>query len=61
MRAATSASVATKENKPCARRSARLAQARGVKGDELRLTSELEGTPPGGGLAETSFTATRAK
>jgi hypothetical protein len=32
-----------------------------VKGDELVLTSKFEGTPPGGGPAEMSFTATRAK
>ena len=32
-----------------------------VKGDELALISKFEGTPPGGGPAETSFTATRAK
>jgi hypothetical protein len=32
-----------------------------VKGDELALTSKFEGTPPGGGPAETSFTATRAQ
>jgi hypothetical protein len=30
-----------------------------VKGDELALTSKLEGTPPGGGPAEQSFTAKR--
>ena len=32
-----------------------------AKGDELALTSKFEGTPPGGGPAETKFTATRAK
>ncbi len=32
-----------------------------VKGDELALTSKFEGTPPGGGPAETSLTMTRAK
>ena len=32
-----------------------------VKGDELALTSKFEGAPPGGGPAEMSFTATRAK
>jgi hypothetical protein len=32
-----------------------------VSGDELALTSKFEGTPPPGGEAETSFTATRAK
>lgn len=32
-----------------------------VKGDELSLTSTFEGTPPGGGPAETTFVATRAK
>ena len=32
-----------------------------VKGDELALTSKFEGTPPGGGPAEQSFTMTRAK
>ena len=32
-----------------------------VNGDELAITSKFEGTPPGGGPAETSFTATRAK
>ena len=32
-----------------------------VKGDELAMTSKFEGAPPGGGPAETSFTATRAK
>ena len=32
-----------------------------VKGDELALTSKFEGTPPGGGPAEQSLTATRAK
>ena len=32
-----------------------------VKGDELALTSKFEGAPPGGGPAEISFTATRAK
>ena len=32
-----------------------------VKGDELALTSKFEGTPPGGGPAETKLTATRAK
>ena len=28
---------------------------------ELALTSKFEGTPPGGGPAETTLTATRAK
>jgi hypothetical protein len=32
-----------------------------VKGDELALTSKFEGAPPGGGPAEQSLTATRAK
>lgn len=32
-----------------------------VKGDELTLTSKFEGAPPGGGPAEQTFTATRAK
>lgn len=32
-----------------------------VKGDEIALTSKFEGAPPGGGPAEQSFTATRAK
>lgn len=32
-----------------------------IKGDELALASKFEGTPPGGGAAEMSFTATRAK
>jgi hypothetical protein len=32
-----------------------------VNGDELALTSKFEGTPPGGGPAEQSLTATRAK
>jgi hypothetical protein len=32
-----------------------------VKGDDLALTSKFEGTPPGGGPAESSFTAHRAK
>ena len=32
-----------------------------VKGDELAMTSKFEGTPPGGGPAEQSFTMTRAK
>lgn len=32
-----------------------------VKGDELALTSKFEGTPPGGGPAEQSFTAKRAQ
>jgi hypothetical protein len=32
-----------------------------VKGDELSLTSKFEGEVPGGGPAEQSFTATRAK
>jgi hypothetical protein len=32
-----------------------------VKGDELALTSKLEGTPPGGSPAEQSFVAKRAK
>jgi hypothetical protein len=32
-----------------------------VKGDELAMTSKFEGAPPGGGPAEQSFTATRAK
>lgn len=32
-----------------------------VDGDELALTSMIEGAPPGGGPAEQSFTATRAK
>ena len=32
-----------------------------VKGDELQLTSKFEGTPPGGGPAEMTLTATRAK
>ena len=32
-----------------------------VKGDELALTSKFEGEPPGGGPAQTKFTATRAK
>jgi hypothetical protein len=32
-----------------------------VKGDELALTSKLEGAPPGGGPAEQSFTAKRAE
>ena len=32
-----------------------------VKGDELALTSKFEGSPPDGGPAELSFTATRAK
>jgi hypothetical protein len=32
-----------------------------VKGDELALTSKFEGAPPGGGPAEQSFTAHRAK
>jgi hypothetical protein len=32
-----------------------------VKGDELAMTSKFEGEPPGGGPAETTFTATRAK
>ena len=32
-----------------------------VAGDELALVSKFEGTPPGGGPAETSFKATRAK
>jgi hypothetical protein len=31
-----------------------------VKGDELALTSKLEGAPPGGGPPEQSFTAKRA-
>lgn len=32
-----------------------------VDGDALALTSKFEGTPPPGGQAEASFTATRAK
>jgi hypothetical protein len=32
-----------------------------VTGDELALTSKFEGTPPPGGAAETTFTATRQK
>ena len=32
-----------------------------VKGDDLAMTSKFEGTPPGGGPAENSFTAHRAK
>ena len=32
-----------------------------VKGDELSLTSKFEGEVPGGGPAEQSFKATRAK
>ena len=32
-----------------------------VKGDELQLTSKFEGTPPGGGPAETTLTAKRAQ
>jgi hypothetical protein len=32
-----------------------------VDGDELALTSKFEGTPPPGGEAEASFTATRAQ
>jgi hypothetical protein len=32
-----------------------------VKGDDLAMTSKFEGTPPGGGPAESSFTAHRAK
>jgi hypothetical protein len=32
-----------------------------VKGDELAMTSKFEGTPPPGGAAETTFTATRQK
>jgi hypothetical protein len=32
-----------------------------VKGDELALTSTFEGAPPGGGPAEQTLTATRAK
>lgn len=32
-----------------------------VKGDELAMTSTFEGAPPGGGPAEQSFTARRAK
>jgi hypothetical protein len=32
-----------------------------VKGDELALTSKFEGTPPPGGSAEQTFTATREK
>ena len=32
-----------------------------VKGDELAMTSKFEGEVPGGGPAEMSFTATRAK
>lgn len=32
-----------------------------VNGDEIALTSKWEGTPPPGGQAEASFTATRAK
>ena len=32
-----------------------------VKGDDLALTSMFQGTPPGGGPAEQSFTAHRAK
>jgi hypothetical protein len=32
-----------------------------VKGDELAMTSKFEGEVPGGGPAEQSFTATRAK
>jgi hypothetical protein len=32
-----------------------------VNGDELAITSKFEGTPPPGGQAEASFTATRAK
>ena len=32
-----------------------------VTGDELLMTSKFEGTPPGGGPAEQSFTATRQK
>jgi hypothetical protein len=32
-----------------------------VKGDELAMTSKLDGEVPGGGPAEASFTATRAK
>ena len=32
-----------------------------VKGDELALTSKFEGAPPGGGPAEQTLTATRAK
>jgi hypothetical protein len=32
-----------------------------VKGDELALTSKFEGTPPGGGPAEQTLKATRAK
>ena len=31
-----------------------------VKGNELALTSKFEGTPPGGGPAEQTLTATRA-
>ena len=32
-----------------------------VKGDELAMTSKFQGEVPGGGPAERSFTATRAK
>jgi len=32
-----------------------------VKGDDLQLTSKFEGAPPGGGPAEQSFVAHRAK
>ncbi len=32
-----------------------------VKGDDLAMTSKFEGTPPGGGPAENTFTAHRAK
>ena len=32
-----------------------------MAGDDLKLTSKFEGTPPGGGPAEQSFTAHRAK
>ena len=32
-----------------------------VKGDELAMTSKFQGEVPGGGPAEMSFTATRAK
>jgi hypothetical protein len=32
-----------------------------VSGDEMKLTSKFEGAPPGGGPAETTFTAARAK
>jgi hypothetical protein len=32
-----------------------------VNGDDLAMTSKFDGVPPGGGPAEQSFTATRAK